>query len=156
MSLATAFNRRSPNERRALALVGFVVAAVLVVALVWLPLERARARLANELPRLRAATAALTRDAEEVKRLRALPATAPAANSPLASLATNGGGLAGAQFSVLDERRVRVTGADVSFAALLEWLRNAQATHGVRVESARLEALPASGRVRAELLLARS
>ena len=63
---------------------------------------------------------------------------------------------AGAQFSVLDDRRVRVTGADVSFAALLEWLRNAQATHGVRVESARLEALPASGRVRAELLLARS
>jgi general secretion pathway protein M len=156
MSLATAWIRRSANERRVLALGAVGVAVILVVALVWLPLERARARLANDLPRLRAATAALARDAEEVKRLRAMPAAAPATHSPLASLATNGGGLAGAQFSVLDERRVRVTGADVSFAALLEWLRNAQATHGVRVESARLEALPATGRVRAELLLARS
>ena len=57
---------------------------------------------------------------------------------------------------MLDARRVRVTGADVSFAALLEWLRNAQATHGMRVESARVDALPAAGRVRAELLLSRS
>ena len=60
MSLATAWNRRSPNERRALAFGAFVVAVILLVALVWLPLERARARLANDLPRLRAATAALT------------------------------------------------------------------------------------------------
>jgi type II secretory pathway component PulM len=156
MNLANAWSRRSPNERRALAIGACVVGAILVVTLVWLPLERARARLANDLPRLRAATAALQRDAEEVKRLRAMPQAVAVTNSPLASLATNGGGLAGAQFAVLDERRVRVTGADVSFAALLEWLRNAQATHGVRVESARLEALPAPGRVRAELLLARS
>lgn len=156
MNLAAAWSRRSPNERRVLAAGALVLGAILVLTLVWLPLERARTRLANDLPRLRAATAALQRDADEVKRLRAMPAAVPATNSPLASLATNGGGLTGAQFAVLDERRVRVTGADVSFAALLEWLRNAQATHGVRVESARLEALPAAGRVRAELLLARS
>ena len=132
------------------------VGALLVVALVWLPLERARTRLAADLPRLRAEVAALQRDADEVKRLRALPVSNPSSASPLASLATNGGGLAGAQLAVLDERRVRVTGADVSFAGLLEWLRNAQATHGVRVESARLDALPAPGRVRAELVLSRS
>ena len=156
MNLAAAWSQRRPGERRAIAIGAFVVAAILVVTFVWLPLERTRARLGGELPRLRATIAAMQRDADEVKRLRALPATAPTTNSPLASLATNGGGLAGAQFSVLDERRMRVTGADVSFAALLEWLRNAQATHGMRVESARLEALPATGRVRAELVLARS
>jgi general secretion pathway protein M len=156
MNLPAAWTRRNPAERRYIAMGALAVGAVLVVALVWLPLERARTRLAADLPRLRAEVAALQRDAEEVKRLRALPASNPSSASPLASLATNGGGLAGAQLAVLDERRVRITGADVSFAGLLEWLRNAQATHGVRVESARLDALPAPGRVRAELVLSRS
>jgi len=98
---------------------------------------------------------ALERDAAEVQRLRAMPALQPAAASPLVTLATNGGGLPGAQIAVLDERRVKVTG-EIAFGALLEFLRNAQLTHGMRVESARLEAMPAPGRVRADLLLSRS
>ena len=151
-----AWQARSPGERRAAALGAALLALFLVATLVWLPLERSRARLEAEAPRLRASIASLQRDADEVKRLRALPASAPATGAPLASLATNGGGLAGSQMTVLDERRVRLTGADVSFGALLEWLGNAQATHGMRVESARLDALPAPGRVRAELVLARS
>jgi type II secretory pathway component PulM len=61
----------------------------------------------------------------------------------------------GAQIVVLDERRVRLTGADVAFAALLDWLGSARATHGMRVETARLEPL-SPGRVRAELTLTRS
>lgn len=151
-----AWQARSARERRAATLAGGLLALFLVVTLAWLPLERSRARLAGELPRLRASIASLQRDADEVKRLRATPAAAPATGSPLASLATNGGGLAGAQMTVIDERRVRLTGADVGFGALLEWLGNAQATHGMRVESARIDALPAAGRVRAELVLARS
>jgi general secretion pathway protein M len=155
-ALAHAWNSRSRAERRSLALLAAAVAAILVFALVWLPLERARARLAVEVPRLRASIEALQRDADEVRRLRAMPAAGSgAAASPLATLATNGGGLAGSQMVVLDARRVRLTGADVSFAGLLEWLRNAQATHGVRVDSARLDALPGAGRVRAELVLSR-
>lgn len=157
-AIAQAWNARSRSERRTLALAAGVVAILLVVALVWLPLERTRTRLSAELPRLRASIDALQRDADEVKRLRALPAAgaAGATPSPLATLATNGGGLAGSQMVVLDDKRVRLTGADVSFAALLEWLRNAQATHGMRVDSARLDALPAPGRVRAEMVLSRS
>jgi len=154
-AIGQAWNARSRSERRTLALAAGVVAILLVVALVWLPLERARTRLSAELPRLRASIDALQRDADEVKRLRALPA-AGATPSPLATLATNGGGLAGSQMVVLDDKRVRLTGADVSFAALLEWLRNAQAPHGMRVDSARLDALPAPGRVRAEMVLSRS
>jgi len=73
MNLAATWSRRSPNERRVLAAGALLVAAVLVLTLAWLPLERARTRLANDLPRLRAATAALQRDADEVKRLRAMP-----------------------------------------------------------------------------------
>ncbi len=154
--ITQAWQARSPGERRAATFAVGLIALLLVATLVWLPLERSRARLEAELPRLRASIAGLQRDADEVRRLRALPAAAPVAGTPLASLATNAGGLAGTQMTVLDEGRVRLTGADVSFGALLEWLGNAQATHGMRVESARLDALPAAGRVRAELVLARS
>jgi general secretion pathway protein M len=155
--LAQAWNERSDNERRVLMVLGAIVAVALLVGLVWLPLERTRSRLAAELPKMRASLAALQRDADEVKRLRALPAPAATtqASAPLASVTTFGGGLAGAQMSVIDDRRVRLTGEDVSFSALLEWLRNVQSTFGMRVASARLESRPAAGRVRAELVLAR-
>jgi len=154
--LAEAWAQRSPRERTAIAWGVALLLLALGVAVVWLPLERTRARLSAELPSLRGSIAALQRDAAEAKRLRGLPAAAPPAATPLASLASNAGGLPGAQIAVLDERRVRVSGADVSYAALLEWLRSAAATHGMRVENARLEALPPAGRVRAELTLSRS
>ena len=146
---------RAPRERRVLRAIAVLVAAVLLL-LVWVDSERTRARLNAELPRLRASIAALERDAGEVQRLRALPAAPAGTQSPLATLATNGGGLPGAQIAIVDERRVKVTGSDVGFGLLLEWLRNAQVTHGMRVESARLDALPTTGRVRAELLLTRT
>lgn len=148
------WENRSARERRVIVSLA-VLAALVVLFTMWLQAERTRERLAGQLPQLRASLAALERDAQEVKRLRALPAPVPSA-TPLASIATNAGGVPGAQVSVIDERRVRLTGSDVSFAALLEWLGNARATHGMRVESARLEALAAPGRVRAELVLARS
>lgn len=149
------YDNRSETERgvmRAmLAIVGFVLMFML-----WLQAERSRESLARELPQLRASIATLERDAEEVKRLRAMPAATPGATTPLASLATNAGGVPGAQVTVIDERRVRLMGGDVAFNALLDWLGNARTTHGMRVESARIERLPAAGRVRAELVLARS
>jgi type II secretory pathway component PulM len=132
---------------------------MLYVALVWLPLERMRARLAADLPVLRASIVALERDGAEVKRLRATPSTIPKNRMPLASLmAANAWGreLPGVQVSVPDERHVKLSGADMSFTALLDWLATAQAAHGLRVESARIDSLPAPGRVRAELTLVRS
>lgn len=150
---------RSERERSFISAGLVLLAIMLVAALVWIPLERARARLAAELPQLRASVVALERDAAEVERLRAMPATAPANPAPLAPLvAANAWAreLPGVQLSVPDEKHVRLSGADVSFTALLDWLVTAQAAHGLRVESARIQALPASGHVRAELVLARS
>lgn len=153
-ALATWWGSRTARERGVLR-AGAIALVLALAAVAWIEAERSRTRLAAELPRLRASISALERDAAEVDRLRTLPAAQPGAASPLAALATNGGGLPGAQVAVLDDRRVQVTGADVAFGRLLEWLRNAQATHGMRVESARLDAI-APGRVRAELLLTRS
>jgi general secretion pathway protein M len=159
MSLARLWHSRAPRERSLVAAGLVVLAAMLVVALVWLPLERTRARLAAELPGLRASIVALQRDADEVKRLRAVSATIPANPAPLAPLiAANAWAreLPGVQLSVPDEKHVRLAGEDIGFSALLDWLATAQAAHGLRVESARIEALPQPGRVRAELTLARS
>ncbi len=150
------WDNRSPRERKVIAYAGVAAALLLAVALVWLPLERQRTRLANELPRLRASIAALQRDADEVKRLRSMPPIVTAKAAPLAAFAAGGAReLPGARITVLDERRVRLSGADVGYSALLDWIAAAQAAQGLRVESARVEALPAVGRVRAELTLAR-
>jgi type II secretory pathway component PulM len=152
------WDRRTAGERRTIAIAaGILVVAAAVVG--WVEIERSRARLDAQLPVLRASIASLERDAAEVKRLRSVaPAAAKsqAAGAQLATLATQGGGLAGAQITLLDDKRVKVAGNDLAFGALLEWLRNAQATHAMRVESARIEALAAAGRVRAELTLGRS
>ncbi len=159
MSLVDLWRSRSARERSVLGAGLVVLAVMLVVALAWLPLERTRARLAAEMPELRASVSALERDAEEVRRVRALPATIPVNPSPLAPLmAANAWArdLPGVQLTVPDEKHVRLAGADISFTALLDWLTNAQAAHGLRVESARIDALPAPGRVRVELTLARS
>jgi type II secretory pathway component PulM len=101
----------------------------------------------------------LQRDAEEVKRVRALPPTMPGNPPPLAGvIASNAWGreLPGVQLSVPDDKHVRLVGDDIAFGALLDWLTTAQAAHGLRVEKARIEAGTMVGRVRADLTLTRS
>ena len=158
-TLAEAWRARPERERSFLAAGALVIGVMLYVALVWLPLERTRARLAADLPVLRASITALERDSVEVKRLRTTPSSIPQHRAPLASLmAANAWGreLPGVQVTVPDEKHVKLSGADMPFTALLDWLATAQAAHGLRVESARIEALPATGRVRADLTLARN
>jgi general secretion pathway protein M len=151
----TFWTSRSQKERRAIGVGAALVAVVLVVAFAWLPLERSRARLRTELPALRGSLSLLERQAAEVRRLKAMPVSTPGSAVPLNAIA-NSNPLAGAQLAALDDKRLRVTGADVGFTALLDWLAAVQASQGLRVESARLDALPAAGRVRAEITLSRS
>jgi type II secretory pathway component PulM len=158
MSAASFWRDRSPGERTVLGAVGALAGAALLVAFVWLPLERTRTRLHQQLPALRASLGVLERQADEARRLRALPPVAAAqTREPLVSILTAGGGrpLAGAELTVLDGKTLAVKATDVPFGALLEWLVSVQATQGLRVREARLEALPAAGRVRGELRLSR-
>jgi type II secretory pathway component PulM len=136
---------RGPAERILLIAIAVIAVLALVIAFIWLPLERTRARLVAELPALRASAATLERQAGEAKRLRSMPALAAGAAEPLASLVTAGGGgsLPGAQISVLDGKTIAVTGADIGFGTLLEWIAGVQASQGLRVQTARIEALPA-------------
>jgi len=157
MSAASLWRERSPGERAMLGALGALAAGALLIALAWLPLERWRARLHQQLPELRASLGALERQAEEVRRLRALPPAAAAQSEPLVSLLTAGGGrpLPGAQLTVLDGKTLAVQATDVAFGTLLDWLAAVQASQGLRVREARIEALPAAGRIRGELKLTR-
>lgn len=155
--IAAAFWReRSPPERRMLAGGAGVSAALLFLALVWLPLERARGRLEIEVPALRATVAALEREAQEVRRLRALPPLEAATAAPLSALAAGSVPVpAGARLTVTDARHLRLAADDASFGALVEWLASVAPAQGLTVESARLEGLAAPGRVRADIALVR-
>ena len=150
MSALDLWRARPARERRAIAMGAGLVAALLFVALAWLPLARTHARLEHELPRLRESIATLEQQADEVRRLRAMPAAgttnAPGTMPPLA----------GAQLTTPAPGRTRVVASDVAFTALVDWLTAVQAAQGMHVESAHVEALPTAGRVRADLVLARS
>jgi len=149
---APAFWRsRNARERQVLGWGAAIVAVLLFVALAWLPVARTHARLERDLPMLRASLVSLQEQADEVRRLRGLPAVTPAAAMPGATPQ-----LAGAQVSTPAPGRLRIVAGDVAFNALLDWLTAVQAAQGLRVESARIEALPAPGRVRAELTLERT
>jgi len=157
MSALDLWRSRPVRERAVLGTGAAVIAVMLAVALVWLPLERSRARLEREVPELRAALDTLQRDAEEAKRLRSIAPVAAQSAAPLATLAA--GAVAappGARLVLADPGHLRLTGADVAFTQLLEWLAAAASNHGLRVESAHLEALAAPGRVRVDITLART
>jgi general secretion pathway protein M len=156
MNAAALWRSRPAHERRLLAWGAGLVAAILVLALVWLPLERTRARLEREVPQLRASVAALERDAQEVRRLRSMPPLQSDAATPLSALAAGSVTVpAGARLTAVDERHLRLVAADASFPALLEWLSSIAPAQGLHVERAHLEALATPGRVRADIGLAR-
>lgn len=159
-AIVSGWRRRSEGERRFGAFLGAAIALLLLVAFVWLPLERSRQALARDVPRLAAELATMERQATEAQAVRTLPVATPATAAPLAGLVASGAlakNIPGAQVTLADDRRVRLVAAEAPYGALLEAITAAMTTHGLRVESARLEALPASpGRVRAELLLTRA
>ena len=155
MSALAAFLRdRRAGERMAIFIVGGIAVAALVIAFAWLPLERSRQRLREQLPALRASVQTLERQAEEAKRLKSFPPHSATAGEPLtATIAAKP--LPGAQVAVVDAKTLAITASDVGFAALLDWLSAMQGTQALRVESARIDALATPGRVRADLRLSK-
>jgi type II secretory pathway component PulM len=155
-ALASWWGARASGERRGISVGAAVVGLLLFVAFVWLPLERARTRVATDLPALGASVKEMRAQAEQVKSLRTMPSRASATNVPLATLVANGTlalGLPDARVSTLDAQRLKLTAADVAWTRLLEWISAAQAVHGLAVDAATIEALPSPGRVHAELVL---
>ena len=149
---------RAPRERVVLGGGTALLVVALGYAYGWLPMQREAAQLRVALPQLRAQAQQLQQDAQEATRLRSRPAAAQAGGN-LATLIDQRATAAGLRDRVeaitpQDAGRVRVVLPEVAFDAWLGWLGELQASHGVRVESARVEATEEVGVVRVDAVLA--
>lgn len=149
---------RAPRERVVLAGGSALLALALAFAYGWLPMQRDAAQLRKALPQLRAQAQQLQQDAEEAIRLRGRPALARGDGSLAAIIEQRAaaGGLREQIESITpqDAGRVRVVLPKVAFDAWLGWLGELQLSHGVRVESARIEAGEEAGVAKVEAVLA--
>jgi general secretion pathway protein M len=149
---------RAPRERLVLAGGAALLVLALGFAYGWLPMQREAAQLRQTLPQLRVQARQLQQDAQEVGRLKARPAMAQEGRS-LASVIEQRATAAGLRERIeaitpQDAGRVRVVLPVVAFDEWIGWLGELQASHGVRVESARIEATGAAGMVKVEAVLA--
>jgi type II secretory pathway component PulM len=150
---------RVPRERAVIAGAGAALGLAVLWAYVWVPIEADRARLADALPPLRAAAAAVARAAAEVERLRA---TVRARGGGAASesglddaLKASGLGPGYGGLSALGDGRVQVNLRAVPFDALARALAHLADAHGVAVERIALKASGEPGRVQVESLVLR-
>lgn len=149
------WRQRAPRERALIGWGGAALLLALAYAYVWLPVAGERHKLQAALPALRAAAAAVRMQAEEAGRLKAALAPPVSGAALLAAVrqAAGEGGNA-PQLTLLDEKRVNLVWPAVSFDAWLNLLAALQAGPHVRLESATLAALPESGGVRVQAVLA--
>jgi len=149
---------RVPRERLVIAGGSALLALSLGVAYGWLPMQRDVAQLRLALPQLRVQARLLQQDAQEVGRLKALPGVIQEKGS--LALAVEQRAIASGMreriesITPQDIGHVRVVLPRVAFDDWIGWLGELQTSHGVRVESARVEATDAAGMVRVEAVLA--
>jgi general secretion pathway protein M len=148
---------RAPRERLVLAGGSALLVLALGFAYAWLPMQRDVEQLRQALPQLRVQARQLQQDAQEVVRLKAQPAVIREAGSLVQAveqraLAT---GLRERIESITpqDAGHVRVLLPQVAFDAWIAWIGELQASHGVRVKSARIEATAAAGMVSIDAVL---
>lgn len=149
------WHARTTRERRILGGGALLLIVLFGYAWLWLPVQRERAQLHQDLPALRVQALQVAADRQAVAALRAQPA-APAGGdlaSRVDGLAVAGGLRARIDAIVpLDAQQVRVRFTDVPFDEWVAWLDTVQKA-GVRVEHARAEASGEPGMVRAETVL---
>lgn len=144
------------HERRLLALLALVVAAVAAWLLVVDPVERETARLRALQGDLQRRLAVAQHDADEAARLARVALPAPGDARAALDSALGKSGLRASLTSLeWRDRSARLTFASVAFADLVAWLERVQLEAGLSVREATLSGLVEPGRVRAELVLAR-
>ena len=151
---------RAPRERTVIGGAAVALAVAGLWAYVWVPIEADRARLAEALPRLRAAAQALAHEAAEVDRLRAAARARGAAAAPEAAIEATlkaaglGDGYAGV--TALGDGRVQVNLRAVPFDALARAVAELAEGHGLAVERIALKAGGEPGKVQVESLVLRT
>lgn len=157
-SLIQFWRTRAPRERLVLAGGSALLVLALGFSYAWLPMQREVAQLRQALPQLRVQARQLQQDAQEVARLKVQPAVTREAGS--LALAVEQSALATGlrerieSITPQDAGHVRVVLPQVAFDAWIGWLGELQTSHGVRVDSARIEATDAAGMARVDAVLA--
>ena len=156
--LKALWQARTPLERQIIVALGGVITVLLYL---WLLQSATLARrgLTRSVTALREQAARLDRDAAELQRLRALPASA-ASTTDLRSLVATQAGAAGLSHALL---HIEAAGADqvqvafgaVAFADWLKWVATLQTLH-VRLDTCRIEAMSSPGLVSVTATLVRS
>ena len=149
---------RAPRERAIIAALAVMLGAVLYVWLVQ-SAERARVQLHTSVTTLRAQAARLERQAAELERLRATPAT-PASQTDLRTLVQAQAGAAGLSRALVkidapDANQVVVVFGAVAFADWLNWVASLKSQQ-VRLDTCRIEALSTPGMVSVTATLLRA
>jgi len=158
-ALRDLWQARAPRERLVIAVLAAFLAVLLYVGFVQ-SASLARIQLEKSVSRLRAEAVLLNRSADEIVRLRALPAAIQPAPVPdlraLMQLRVDAAGFGGSLRSIepLDAGQVRVTFGAVSFVDWLAWVEALQAQQ-VRLDTTRVEALATPGMVSVTATFAR-
>lgn len=148
---------RSPRDRRIIGGIAALIAISVVYAYLWMPMIEARTRLRAELPKLRGATAEMAAQEQEIKRLKAAPASASQAVSPeLINQSAERAGIKDnlTQVTSLSAERVQVTLNSVAFDRWIGWTRALATESALRVESAQVTGAGDAGTVKVQAVLA--
>lgn len=150
---ALAWMARTEQERKYLAIGGFIAALALVYGLFIAPALAAKSRLEKELPQLRTQNAqlrAMALEAGELSRQPVVQVTPMTRESLTASLATLS--ITPASVTLAGEvARLQLTG--VSFANLVTWLDAQRRENRILVQESTVTALAVPGQVDASLTL---
>ncbi|GAB4350028.1 MAG: type II secretion system protein M [Gammaproteobacteria bacterium] len=147
------------NERRLVMLGGVALLVVLFYALIWLPLQKERDRLTEELSAQRENLAWMQTHAAEARALLAKrPSVRPLSGQSLLGLVdrtVRGNRLTETLQRIQPEGNdaVRVWLEAASFDDVSRWLGQLEQRHGIRVESINIERHQAPGRVTVRLTL---
>ncbi len=154
LDLAASLRSLSPRDRRTL-LIGGVIAAVLIVLVVVLPLDRSVSRLHDQVARKQTDLVWMRNAAPEIAA--AGPVRSAGGESLIvivdqsAHEAGLGGALAGSQPSGRGSLSVQLEKAP--FDTLVAWLARLSQQNGVQIESATIDSAGAPGTVNASLVL---
>jgi general secretion pathway protein M len=150
------WQERGPRERNVLAIGAGVLVIALVYALLIAPAIEGRKQLQAALPQLRQQVAEMQALSQQAAQLAGASAAAPSpATKETIEASLRDKGLK-AQAVTVDGELVRVQLAAVSFAALLDWLSDAQRTARLAVIDASIAAQATPDTVNATLALRQS
>ena len=151
---------RQPRERALLMIAAGLAVLVLLVAIVYLPLQRHRSALAAQVEQAELDLLAARRYADEIRSAGSQPTTAslPGPDRSLLALVDEGLREAGltsvlARIEPEGDRRVRLWLEDAPFDSLIAWLERASAEQGVRLIDASVDRELAPGLVSVRLTL---